>query len=134
MLLGLGFFSGQAFAQQTLTAGVVKKHVYQGVSQEEVIMAIGSPNIITQDSEGRETWVYDKMSSVQAEGTKLFDLSSIFRSIFRGLKTILTLGLLDKPDTTNVQVSQTSQNTLTVIIKFDKNNLVESCSYHSSRF
>ena len=126
-------------AVQNLTAGTVQKYIYKGMAQDEVVLALGSPNIVTQDANGKETWVYDKMSSVQTGGDRnrierVFSFSELFRNIFSGLKTLFTLGLLDEKGLVNVSCVETSQSTLTIVIKFDESNKVESFSYHSSRF
>ncbi len=51
------------FAEE-LTLGLVQSRVKKGMSQGEVAQAIGSPNIASKDRDGSETWIYDKVSSV----------------------------------------------------------------------
>src|SRR3954471_2706526 len=48
---------------RALTLGLVQKHVKVGVSQADVAVALGSPNIVTGDNQQRETWIYDKIAS-----------------------------------------------------------------------
>jgi hypothetical protein len=43
-----------------LTAGTVQTSIRNGMPSSEIIEALGSPNMITQDEEGNEVWVYDK--------------------------------------------------------------------------
>ena len=31
--------------------------------EDQVATALGSPNIVTRDAEGRETWIYDKIAT-----------------------------------------------------------------------
>ena len=45
------------------TLGVVQKELRPGLSQADVAERLGAPNILTRDAEGREAWVYDKVSS-----------------------------------------------------------------------
>ena len=33
------------------------------MTQDQVAAALGSPNIVTRDAAGRETWIYDKIAS-----------------------------------------------------------------------
>ena len=33
------------------------------MSQAEIVIALGSPNIVTRDKSAQETWVYDKVAS-----------------------------------------------------------------------
>jgi len=134
-------FTCPAFAQQTtLTVGVVQKYVHNGMSQDEVAMALGSPNIVTQDANGKETWIYDKMSSSitgRDKNESSIEEATAIRNSWHALGTFLTLGLMNrdvKPELKDVSQVVSSQSTLTVVVKFDKNNCVESFSYHSSKF
>ena len=47
----------------SLTVGVVQRDISVGMSQTEVVEALGSPNMVTRDKEGKESWVYDKIAS-----------------------------------------------------------------------
>ena len=104
-------------AERTMTLGVVQKTIRTGLSQDEVVVALGSPNIVTRDAEGRETWVYDKVASE----------ASYSRSQNYG--TVLILG-----GGNAAGAASTTQRTLTVAIKFGADQRVETFSYHSSRF
>lgn len=102
-------------AEREMTVGIVQRDIEKGMSQAEVAEVLGSPNIVTKDTEGLETWIYDKIAtevSVSAAG--------------RGIISII-IG-----EKITAAASQT-QKTLTVIIKF-KDGLVYDFSYHSSRF
>ena len=46
-----------------LTVGTVQKEIRLGMSGADVATVLGSPNIVTSDSERRETWIYDKIST-----------------------------------------------------------------------
>lgn len=100
-----------------LTVGVVQKNIHTGMSQDEVSIAIGSPNIVTKDSNGKETWIYDKIATEikQKSGGGYFWL--VIFGIERSHENITT-----------------NQKTLTVIIKFNEKNLVDTVTYHSSKF
>lgn len=103
--------------EREMTLGIVQKEIRVGMSQADVATALGSPNIVTKDSEGKETWVYDKMAT-EASYSKS-----------HGYGTVLILGVSKDAGA----VSYT-QKTLTVIIKFSEKQLVESFSYHASKF
>ncbi len=107
----------QGLKEQKLTVGVVQKEIRAGMSQADVAGALGSPNIVTRDSDGKETWIYDKI------GTEARYRSS------GGGGSILILSF-----SRSRSVSATTQRTLTVIIKFDRNQRVESFTYHASTF
>ena len=103
--------------EKEITAGLIKKEIRVGLSGADVINILGSPNIITRDSKGKEVWVYDKIYA-QAEWTS----SSQYG-------TVLILGFFKE-----TRKFKTSQKTLTLIITFDNEGKVESFSYHYSRF
>ena len=107
----------QTYAEdKQLTLGVVQKEVHKGMAQDQVAIALGSPNIVTQDKDGKETWIYDKIATqVKTSGT-----SGII--------------LYCQTGADYVNRRDVSQQTLTVVIKFDDKKLVDVLSYHSSRF
>lgn len=100
-----------------ITVGTVQKEIKVGISASEVAAALGSPNIVSTDDERREVWIYDKISS-----DRVISQDS-------GFASLLILG------SSGVRgASSSSQRTLTIIIKFDKDNKVRDFSYHTSRF
>ncbi len=103
--------------EQQMTLGTVQKEIRRGLSQADVAEALGSPNIVTKDSTGLETWVYDKTATE----------ASYSNSATYG--TILVVGFAQ-----NAGASSTSQRTLTVVIKFGTDGKVDTFSYHASRF
>jgi outer membrane protein assembly factor BamE (lipoprotein component of BamABCDE complex) len=107
---------GMAPADQ-FTLGAVQREIRPGMSQTEVAESLGSPNMVTRDNDGNETWVYDKIASE----------ASYSESGSYG--TILILG-----GSRSAGASSTSQRTLTVVIRFDDQSKVSSFTYHSSKF
>ncbi len=55
-----------------MTLGIVQRDIKIGTSQTDVAMVLGSPNIVTQDADGKETWIYDKVSSITSYGSSGF--------------------------------------------------------------
>ena len=104
-------------AEREMTVGIVQKEIHAGMSGEEVASALGSPNIVTRDAEGNETWVYDKVATE----------ASYSQSATYG--TLLLLGT-----SSAAGASAATQKTLTVVIKFDQDARVASFTYHASRF
>jgi outer membrane protein assembly factor BamE (lipoprotein component of BamABCDE complex) len=96
--------------------GLVQKEIREGMTQDEVAMVIGTPNIVTSDKDQKETWIYDKIATEVRQS----DSSGFILFCQRGA---------DK-----VSRKDISQKTLTVIIKFDSQKTVESFSYHASKF
>lgn len=103
--------------EQEFTLGLVQKNIKVGMSQADVSEALGSPNIVTKDSEGKETWVYDKVASQVTSGGS------------GGYWTLILVGGSWGKNTTT-----SSQKTLTVVIKFDDAGRVHKLAYHSSKF
>lgn len=110
--------------KETLTLGTIQKHIKKGVSQSEVITILGPPNIITNDRD-KETWVYDKISTVMSTN----EAQASAGGVGVGGSALGFLGVSGKHSN-----SSTSQKTLTVIIKFNNSNIVDDVSYHSSKY
>lgn len=100
-----------------LTVGQVQKEIRVGMSGAEVAQVLGSPNIVSSDENRHEVWVYDKIST------------QISQKAHSAGVWLLLIGAGGGGS----HASQ-SQNTLTIVIKFDENKRVRDFSYHSSRF
>lgn len=100
-----------------VTVGNVQREIKLGMSGADVAKVLGSPNIVTTDDERREVWIYDKFST----DTTVSENS--------GFGSLIILGSSGRAGS-----SSTSQRTLTVIIKFDKETKVRDFAYHASRF
>ena len=114
---------------QAMTLGVAQKEIRVGMSQGDVAAALGSPNIVSKDSQGKESWIYDKIASEAS-----YSKSSVGGAGGAGGVTgnALILGIITGGYESGA--SSTTQKTLTVVIKFNDEKLVESFSYHSSKF
>ncbi len=97
-----------------LTVGTVQKEIKIGMSSADVAQILGAPNMVTTDDERREVWVYDKVAS-----------EVVYSDSSSGLK-FLTSG--------SSGAKSTTQRTLTVVIKFDKDGKVRDFAYHASQF
>lgn len=119
--------------EQQMTLGIVQRDIKVGTSQADVATALGSPNIVTQDAEGKETWIYDKVSSITSYGSSGFGVGigglggGYGSGGFGG-------GLANVGYNKNGGTVQSAQKTLTVVLKFDENHNVASFSYHMSSF
>ena len=119
--------------EREMTLGVVQKEIRVGMSQADVVTALGSPNLVTKDSEGRETWVYDKIAT---EASYSRSSGGIGGGVGGGgiAGTTLLLGGVGGGYSKETGASSTTQRTLTVVIKFNDKNLVDTLSYHASKF
>lgn len=100
-----------------LTVGKVQREIRVGMTNADVAEVLGSPNIVSTDDQRREVWVYDKIATDRAYSTN------------SGGASILIIGISGGSG-----ASSTSQRTLTVIIKFDKDGRVRDFAYHQSKF
>lgn len=119
--------------EKEMTVGTVQKEIRKGMAAADVAIALGSPNIVTTDSESREVWVYDKIST---------DVTYSKDAAGGGLK-LLVAGVSDSlfgagaPSGSYSRSSgaqSKTQRTLTVVIKYDEQNRVRDFFYHTSRF
>ena len=120
-------------AEREMTVGIVQKTISKGMAQDEVAAALGSPNIVTKDREGDETWIYDKIAT---EASYSSDSGSVAGLGGGGTApgSSLFLGILAGNYSKSAGASATTQKTLTVIIKFAINGRVKDFSYHASKF
>ena len=96
-----------------LTLGTVQSKIYKGQSQSAVMDVLGSPNIVTKDTQGREEWTYDRISTERNSGSEGFWFILFGKS--------------------NASSSSSSKS-LTVIIKFDENKNVLDFTYQSLKY
>jgi outer membrane protein assembly factor BamE (lipoprotein component of BamABCDE complex) len=99
------------------------------MSGADVVAALGSPNMVSTDDERREVWVYDKISTERAYSTSSGGVNALILGFGSASGGGLGLG-----GNSSAGASSTSQRTLTVIIKFDKESKVRDFAYHTSRF
>jgi outer membrane protein assembly factor BamE (lipoprotein component of BamABCDE complex) len=99
------------------TLGKVQREIRIGMPSSQVAEILGSPNIVTTDDHRNEVWIYDK-AATEVSGQRGSDAW-----------TIILAG-----SSTTKDYAKRSQRTLTVVIKFDKQQRVRDFSYHSSSF
>ncbi|SVC80460.1 uncharacterized protein METZ01_LOCUS333314, partial [marine metagenome] len=57
--------------EDKLTLGTVQSKIKKGMNQTEVLEVLGSPNIVTKNSQGNEVWTYDKVGSNQSASSEV---------------------------------------------------------------
>ena len=136
----IGCMSAHQHYQQThgaqerqMTVGTVQKEIRKGMSAVEVAEALGSPNIVTTDAEGREVWIYDKISTDVTYSRDSGGLGAIL--LIGGASGGAVGGGLGSGSYRRSAGAQSkTQRTLTVVIKFDEQKKVRDFAYHASRF
>jgi hypothetical protein len=112
-----------------LTAGLVQREVATGSSAADVAAALGSPNIVSRDGHGLETWIYDRVSTERTE--------SVSSGTLAGLVTGTTGtmgGAVTGAASARRATERTTQSTLTVVIRFGADARVSEVSVHQTRF
>jgi outer membrane protein assembly factor BamE (lipoprotein component of BamABCDE complex) len=108
-----------------VTVGTVQKEIRVGTPAADVAGILGSPNIVTNDEENRQTWIYDKISREVAYSRSSAGVAGlVFGGSGGGIGTGSASG----------GATRTTQRTLTVVIKFDRDERVRDFAYHTSRF
>jgi outer membrane protein assembly factor BamE (lipoprotein component of BamABCDE complex) len=97
-----------------LSVGAVQRSVKVGMTDAQVAEALGSPNIVSTDEEGRNVWIYDRVTT------------SVRATTANGPLTLFVGG--------SAGAAERTQTTLTIIVKYDKAGKVRDLAYHSSKF
>lgn len=119
--------------ERNMTLGVVQKEIRVGMPSPEVVEALGSPNMVRRSDDGKETWVYDKIATEASYKNSSTNVGgNVSGAGVPG--DVLLLGNVGATRSGSKGASATTQKTLTVIIRFDKDDKVESFSYHTSTF
>lgn len=121
--------SGCVIPQQAgddrISVAAVQKDIKIGMSSDEVVSILGAPNLVTTDSQRRESWIYDKVST-----DTVYAHASGGAGLFGAASHLLGAAGLSGSSGR----SSTNQRTLTIIIKFDNENKVRDYSYRQSSF
>jgi len=123
-----------AEAPTPLSYGAITATVKKGVTtQADLVAVFGGPNIATLDSDGTETWVYEKTASE----TSTTSQDTVSTQAQR-LDVFFGLGLTGKATVASQSSGRTtvahSIKTLTVIVKFNQDKTVKDFSARASHF
>ncbi|MBI5598626.1 MAG: hypothetical protein HY890_02685 [Deltaproteobacteria bacterium] len=119
-------------SDRRMTLGIVQKEIRKGMSQADVATALGSPNIVSKDKEGIETWIYDKIATEVSYSSSSVGggVGGLLIGIGAGVGGGLAGGVSGEKA---AGAAAQTQRTLTVVIKF-KEGVVHDFNYHSSKF
>jgi hypothetical protein len=117
-----------------LSYGMITTTVKKGITtQSDLLGMFGGPNIATLDSDGTETWVYEKTASETTTNSRQTVTAQAER-----LDVFFGLGLLRKGTGVGQSNADTtvshSVKTLTIIIKFNQDKTVKDFSARASYF
>jgi hypothetical protein len=111
------------------TLGVVQKALRPGLSQADVAERLGSPNIVTREADGREAWVYDRVSTEVEASRRSVGVGGLGSGAGGSFWELLGIGALKSSEK-----ARSSQRTITVVIRFSAAGAVEAFTWHDSRF
>lgn len=101
-----------------LTQGNVQMNLVVGkTTKAEVLESFGAPNITTRDGSGREVWTYQRAAQASQSSSQ----SGYWTIIFGG-------------QSSNTSGFESSSQMITLIIKFDKNDVVTDFRSRTSNF
>tara|TARA_B110000285_G_scaffold41965_1_gene46230 strand:+ start:214 stop:609 length:396 start_codon:yes stop_codon:yes gene_type:complete len=101
-----------------LTQGMVQMNLEVGkTNKAEVLNTFGGPNITTRDSSGNEVWTYQRAAQISQSSSQ------------SGYWTIIIAG-----KSGSVAGFETSSRMITLIIKFDQNDVVTDFKSRESNF
>jgi outer membrane protein assembly factor BamE (lipoprotein component of BamABCDE complex) len=116
-----------------LTVGTVQREIHTGMSGADVAAALGAPNIVSTDDQGREQWIYDKIATERAYSAS--EAGAGGAAVGGGIGSLGLLGgLFGGSYGQSAGASSTSQRTLTIVVKFDADKRVRDVAYRQSSF
>lgn len=103
---------------QSLTQGAVQMNLVVGsTSKAEVLEVFGAPNVTTRDGSGREVWSYQRQAQVSQSTSQSSGWSILLAGSSRSASGL-----------------STSSRMITLIIKFDQNDVVSDFRSRTSNF
>lgn len=101
-----------------LTQGNVKMHIEAGkTTQAEILRVFGAPNITTINSDGENVWVYQRQATISQSSSS------------KGYWTVVLLG-----GSSGASGFKQTQRTITLIIKFNDDDIVSGFRSRSTQF
>lgn len=101
-----------------LTQGNVQMNIRTGATTKAQVLEIfGAPNVTTRDGQGREVWTYQRQAQVSQQSSQ------------EGYWNVLLFG-----KTESASGFETSSRMITLIIKFDANDVVSDFNSRASNF
>jgi outer membrane protein assembly factor BamE (lipoprotein component of BamABCDE complex) len=102
------------YEEQQLTVAAVQRSIKVGMSGAEVLVTLGSPNIISTDEKRQEVWVYDRVGTEYVHSESGVGLISLV-----GAASSSVAGGIIPTYSQKSGATRRSQRTLTIIVRFD---------------
>ncbi|MBI2736789.1 MAG: hypothetical protein HYX38_09625 [Rhodospirillales bacterium] len=117
-----------------LTVGTVQREIRVGMSGQDVIMALGSPNIVTTDEHRQESWVYDRFATETVYSTSSGGVNALILGGGLVGSAAALGGGAGAGMSSSAGARSTTQRNLTIVIKFDASKRVRDFAYRQSSF
>ena len=118
----------------SLSYGMIKKHLSVGhTTQENVLRLFGSPNNMTTSSSGTEIWVYDKVRTELSSNSERNTVGGGLGS-GTGMGSGVIGTVIGGSNSSSSSNLVSSTNTLTVIMEFNKDNVLIDYSARQGRY
>jgi hypothetical protein len=121
----------QQVLQSSLTPGMAKKMIREGAtSQAEIMKSFGPPNMVMKKSGKGEVWTYDKISVIKENNGY-----SVGSMLFGGtLSPVNSVGGGTTGFNVNGRTETNSVRTITILIEFDTNEVVQKYELMATSF
>ena len=120
--------------KSNLTPAMVKKHIVLGsTTQTEILGIFGAPNVISRDKAGREVWTYD-VQSVASSSAATGRSGTVVAGGAGIAGPVPIVGGGSASGSEQAEVGQISSATFTLMITFDRNEVVEDYRMQSTKF
>ena len=118
----------------SLSYGMIKKNLTVGsTTQADVLTLFGSPNNMTTSGRGNEIWVYDKVRTELSSDSQRSSVGGGV-GVGAGFGGGAVGGMIGGSNSTSSSSMVSSTNTLTVIMEFNKRNILVDYSARQGRF
>ena len=114
--------------ESKLTLGLVQQIVKKGITEQKLIEGLGSPNMVTTNSDGETAWIYDAVSTNVTSSSNSSSVSILGGA---GIGSAILGGGIGKGKNSSTVVR--TQRTLTLIIKL-KDGIVVSYATRATKF
>jgi outer membrane protein assembly factor BamE (lipoprotein component of BamABCDE complex) len=99
----------------------VTKEIRQGMSQKDLLFMLGAPHIVTKDKSQRETWIYNKVAT-----------NATYSTDEKGFYLVIDIYPHEEELSPGKDDGDSPRKALTLIVKFDTAQNVDTFSYHSA--
>jgi outer membrane protein assembly factor BamE (lipoprotein component of BamABCDE complex) len=117
-----------------LTVGAVQREIRLGMLGDDVVIALGAPNIVTTDEQRQETWIYDRFATERVYSTSSEGIAILILGGGGASTSGAAAGAGGGGMIMSAGAHSATQRTLTIVVKFDAARKVRDFAYRQSSF